>query len=46
MPTDLGPPTERKRVAQAQAQTEITIMLVGLIIALSFFVLLLKVFGQ
>jgi len=47
MPTDLG--AGRKRAAQAQAQTDITILLVWLIICLGSLLVMLglfEVFGQ
>ena len=47
MPTDLDAAvTARKREAQAQTQTVVTIMSVCLIIWLGVFVLIVKVVGQ
>ena len=46
MPTDLDTASARKRAAQAHAQTEITIILVSLIICLVMFGLVFEVFGQ
>jgi hypothetical protein len=46
MPTDLDAVSRRKRKAQADGQTEITIMLVCLIISLGSLVLVFEVFGQ
>jgi hypothetical protein len=43
MPTDLEAVSARKRAQQAQGQSDITIMLVSLIIYLGMLVLLLKV---
>jgi hypothetical protein len=45
-PTDLEAVSARKREAKAQAQTEITILLVWLIICLGMLRLLFKVLGQ
>jgi hypothetical protein len=45
MPTDLEAVSRRKREAQADVQTTITIMSVCLIIYLGMLVLLLKVLG-
>jgi len=46
MPTDLDAASARKRAAQAHAQTEITILLVWLIICLGMLGLLFEVLGQ
>jgi hypothetical protein len=46
MPTDLDTVSARKREAQAHAQTEITIILVCLIICLAMFGLVFEVFGK
>ena len=45
MPTDLDTVSARQRAEEAHAQTEITIMLVCLIIFLGMLVLVLKAFG-
>ena len=45
MPTDLDRVSRRKREAQADPQTEITIMLVCVIISLGSLVLLFEAFG-
>jgi len=46
MPTDLDAVSARKREAQAHAQTEITIILVCLIICLGTLGLVFEVFAQ
>jgi len=46
MPTDLDPAFARKREAQAQAQTEITILLFWLIISLGTLGLLFEVLAR
>ena len=46
MPTDLDALSKRKREAQADGQTEITILLVCVIISLGSLVLVFEVFGQ
>ena len=45
MPTDLDAVSRRKPEAQANGQTEITILLVCVIISLGSLVLLFEVFG-
>ena len=46
MPTDFDPVSGRKRVAQAQAQPEITMLLFWLIICLGMVGLLFEVVGK
>jgi hypothetical protein len=46
MPTDLDALSKRKREAQADGQTEITILLVCVMISLGSLVLVFEVFGQ
>jgi hypothetical protein len=46
MPTDLDPAFARKRAAQAQAQTEITILLFWLIICLGMLGVLFEVLSR
>jgi hypothetical protein len=45
MPTDLDPAFARKRAAQAQAQTETTIVLVWLVICVGMLGVLFEVFA-
>jgi len=46
MPTDLDAVSRRKREPQADGQTEITVLLVCVIISLGSLVLVFEVFGQ
>jgi hypothetical protein len=43
MPTDLGAPSARRRVAQAQEQAETTVLLAFVIVCLGMLLLLLEV---